>query len=58
MATQGASPEVLEAAIGDMPLGELPPPEVVAEFITFLSSGRARHATGNTIDVTGGSYMR
>ena len=58
MAIQGAPPEVLEAAIGDMPLGELTPPEDVAEIITFLSSGRARHATGNTIDVTGGSYMR
>jgi NAD(P)-dependent dehydrogenase (short-subunit alcohol dehydrogenase family) len=58
MALQGASPEVLEAAAQDIPLGELTPPEDVAEVITFLSSGRARHATGVTIDVTGGSYMR
>ena len=58
MAIQGASPEVLEAAKLNIPLGELTPPEDVAEIITFLSSGRARHATGNTVDVTGGSYMR
>ena len=58
MAIQGAPPEVLAAAKSDIPLGELTPPEDVAEVITFLSSGRARHATGNTIDVTGGSYMR
>ncbi len=58
MAVQGAPPEVLEAAKGDIPLGELTPPEDVAEIITFLSSGRARHATGITVDVTGGSYIR
>ncbi len=58
MAIQGAPPEVLEAAKLEIPLGELTPPEDVAEIITFLSSGRARHATGITVDVTGGSYMR
>jgi len=58
MALQGAPPEVLEAAKLEIPLGELTPPEDVAEIITFLSSGRARHATGITVDVTGGSYMR
>jgi NAD(P)-dependent dehydrogenase (short-subunit alcohol dehydrogenase family) len=58
MALQGAPPELLEAAAKEIAFGELTPPEEVAEVITFLSSGRARHATGNTIDVTGGSYMR
>jgi len=58
MAVQGASPEVLAAAELDIPLGELTPPQDVAEIITFLSSGRARHATGITVDVTGGSYIR
>lgn len=58
MAIQGAPPEVLEAAKTEIPLGELTPPEDVAEVITFLSSGRARHATGITVDVTGGSYIR
>ena len=58
MAVRGAPPEVLKAAINDIPLGELTAPEDVAEIITFLSSGRARHATGITVDVTGGSYMR
>jgi 3-oxoacyl-[acyl-carrier protein] reductase len=58
MAVEGAPPEVLEAAKKDIPLGEITPPEDVAEVITFLSSGRARHATGVTVDVTGGSYIR
>ncbi len=58
MAVRGAPPEVLKAAVNDIPLGELTAPEDVAEIITFLSSGRARHATGITVDVTGGSYMR
>ncbi|MDA0230905.1 MAG: SDR family NAD(P)-dependent oxidoreductase [Proteobacteria bacterium] len=58
MALQGATPEHLAAAVRDMPLGEITPPEDVAEIITFLSSGRARHATGITVDVTGGSYIR
>ena len=58
MALQGATPEHLAAAVRDMPLGEITPPEDVAEIITFLSSGRARHATGITVDVTGGSYVR
>ncbi len=58
MAVRGAAPGVLDAAKIEIPLGEITPPGDVAEVITFLSSGRARHATGNTIDVCGGSYMR
>jgi NAD(P)-dependent dehydrogenase (short-subunit alcohol dehydrogenase family) len=30
----------------------------VAEAIAFLASGRARHATGATIDITGADYVR
>ncbi|MFH5878756.1 SDR family NAD(P)-dependent oxidoreductase [Arthrobacter sp. NA-172] len=41
-----------------LPLGELTPPEDVAEVITFLASGRSRHSTGATIDITGADYVR
>ncbi|MFK0009516.1 SDR family NAD(P)-dependent oxidoreductase [Paenarthrobacter sp. NPDC090520] len=41
-----------------LPLGEITPPEDVAEVIAFLASGRSRHSTGATIDVTGADYVR
>ncbi|MFJ4028999.1 SDR family NAD(P)-dependent oxidoreductase [Paenarthrobacter sp. NPDC089989] len=47
-------PGVLES----LPLGEVTPPEDVAEVITFLASGRSRHSTGSTIDITGADYVR
>lgn len=42
----------------NLPLGEVTPPEDVAELIAFLASGRSRHTTGATIDVTGADYVR
>lgn len=42
----------------DLPLGEVTPPEDIAELIAFLASGRSRHATGATIDITGADYVR
>ncbi|KHL04061.1 SDR family NAD(P)-dependent oxidoreductase [Sinomonas humi] len=41
-----------------LPLGEITPPEDVAEVIAFLASGRSRHSTGATIDITGADYVR
>lgn len=41
-----------------LPLGEITPPEDVAEMIAFLATGRVRHATGTTIDITGADYVR
>ncbi|WP_458114272.1 SDR family oxidoreductase [Arthrobacter sp. R1-13] len=41
-----------------LPLREVTPPEDVAEVITFLASGRSRHTTGATIDITGADYVR
>ena len=41
-----------------LPLGEPTPPEDVAEVIAFLASGRSRHSTGTTIDITGADYVR
>ncbi|HEY5224485.1 MAG TPA: SDR family oxidoreductase [Microbacteriaceae bacterium] len=51
----GADIEQLAAAL---PLREVTPPTDVAEVITFLASGRARHTTGATIDITGADYVR
>jgi NAD(P)-dependent dehydrogenase (short-subunit alcohol dehydrogenase family) len=39
-------------------MGEMVPPEEVAELIAFLSTGRSRHLSGATIDVNGATYIR
>lgn len=44
--------------LSGLPLGDVTPPEDVAEVITFLASGRSRHTTGATIDITGADYVR
>jgi 3-oxoacyl-[acyl-carrier protein] reductase len=46
------------AALASLPLREVTPPRDVAEMIVFLASGRCRHATGATIDITGADYVR
>jgi NAD(P)-dependent dehydrogenase (short-subunit alcohol dehydrogenase family) len=56
-----ASPSMIEELsqelLDALPLGE-PTPTDVAEVITFLAYGRARHTTGATIDITGADYVR
>jgi 3-oxoacyl-[acyl-carrier protein] reductase len=47
----------LEFFAEDTALGEVAEPVDVANVIAFLASGRARHATGTTIDVNGASYV-
>lgn len=54
LADGAIEPEVLAA----LPLGEVTPAADVAEVIAFLATGRARHATGTTIDITGADYVR
>ena len=44
--------------LAGLPLGEVTPAEDVAEVIAFLASGRSRHTTGATIDITGADYVR
>ncbi|WP_427116736.1 SDR family NAD(P)-dependent oxidoreductase [Pseudarthrobacter scleromae] len=44
--------------LAGLPLGEVTPAGDVAEVITFLASGRSRHTTGATIDITGADYVR
>jgi len=34
------------------------PPIDIAEMICFLATGKVRHATGSTIDITGADYVR
>ena len=45
-------------ALGDIALDELTTPEDIAPLVAFLCSGMARHATGTTIDINAGSYVR
>lgn len=47
-----------DGLLSSLPLGEVTPPEDVAEVIAFLASGRSRHSTGATIDITGADYVR
>lgn len=46
------------AVLAGLPLGEVTPPDDVAEVVAFLASGRSRHSTGSTIDITGADYVR
>jgi NAD(P)-dependent dehydrogenase (short-subunit alcohol dehydrogenase family) len=47
-----------EEVTKNLPLREVTPPEDVAAMVSFLASGRCRHATGSTIDITGADYVR
>ena len=57
VATDLAGPEVAAQA-ATLPMGEVTPPEDVAEVVAFLASGRSPHTTGATIDITGADYVR
>jgi 3-oxoacyl-[acyl-carrier protein] reductase len=48
----------MELFVNDTALGEVAQPQDVANVIAFLASGKARHATGATIDVNTASYVR
>jgi 3-oxoacyl-[acyl-carrier protein] reductase len=48
----------MEMFVKDTALGEVAQPQDVANVIAFLASGKARHATGATIDVNSASYVR
>ena len=45
-------------ATKDLALAEMTEPKDVAQVVCFLASGLARHATGTTVDVNAGSYVR
>jgi NAD(P)-dependent dehydrogenase (short-subunit alcohol dehydrogenase family) len=48
----------IDAVNAALAMGEMVPPEEVAELIAFLVAGRARHLSGATIDVNGATYIR
>jgi NAD(P)-dependent dehydrogenase (short-subunit alcohol dehydrogenase family) len=48
----------MQMFVDDTALGEVAQPQDIANVVAFLASGRARHATGATIDVNGASYVR
>lgn len=52
--TQGGEQRITET----LAMKEWVPPEDIAATVGFLSSGRARHLTGATLDVNGASYIR
>ena len=39
-------------------MGDVAPPEDVANVVAFLAAGMAPHATGTTVDINGASYVR
>ena len=47
-----------ELAMKDLALPALTEPEDVAPSVVFLASGMMDHATGTSIDINGGSYVR
>jgi NAD(P)-dependent dehydrogenase (short-subunit alcohol dehydrogenase family) len=51
-------PELLEQANAESPMGTTATATDVAEAIAFLASDRARHITGESLNVAAGSYMR
>lgn len=53
-ADRGGMPQVLDT----LTMGELVPPEEIAELVTVLAAGRLRHLNGATLDVNGASYIR
>lgn len=41
-----------------LPLGDMVPPDEVANLVAFLSSGKCRHLSGATLDINGAAYVR
>jgi 3-oxoacyl-[acyl-carrier protein] reductase len=50
-------PEFLQKAIDETVLGRIAIPEECADVVVFLCSDRARHITGEVIQVDGGQYI-
>lgn len=46
-----------DAWLAEIPIGEFGKPEDIGNVVVFLASGRARYATGATVQVHGGSFL-
>jgi NAD(P)-dependent dehydrogenase (short-subunit alcohol dehydrogenase family) len=58
MSSRGISrDDVIAEITREIPLGEIPPQEDIAESIVFFASPMARMITGQTLDVNGGEYF-
>lgn len=51
-------PDLRENLLKEVPYGDFAPPSDVANAICFFASGMATHATGQTLDINGASYVR
>ena len=49
--------EVIAEITENIPLGEVPPQEDIAEAVVFFASGMSRMVTGQSLDVNGGEYF-
>jgi NAD(P)-dependent dehydrogenase (short-subunit alcohol dehydrogenase family) len=47
-----------ESITKNLPLGEWAEPDDIGAIAAFLATGKVRHATGTTIDITGAAYVR
>lgn len=47
-----------QAAVADIPIGEMAQPEEIAELVAFALRPSQRSLNGSTLDVNGGSYIR
>lgn len=47
-----------EAAVADIPIGEMAMPEEIAEVVAFVLRSSQRSLNGATLDINGGSYIR
>lgn len=51
-------PDARDRIIAEIPIGDIAPPQQIANAICFLASGLATHACGQTLDINGASYVR
>ncbi|NKB60698.1 MAG: SDR family oxidoreductase [Gammaproteobacteria bacterium] len=53
-----SDPTLRDRVVSEIPLGDIAPASQLANAICFLASGLATHATGQTLDINGASYVR
>ena len=55
--TGAMAPEVLEAIVGQVPMGRMATPEEIAHSVCFLTGDENAYMTGANLPVNGGMYM-